>query len=242
MERAARSRPAHLRPGRDRDRVFVRVLGATAALAAAAGACGGGRPPPPPAGPPVLAPAAAGALRSPDDFLAIADPAARSRALFLEISRVLTHPRCVNCHPADDSPRQGDDALRHDPPVARGPDGRGVPGLHCGSCHQDRNLDHARVPGAPDWHLAPATMAWLGVEPAAICLQLKDPARTGGKGLPAIAHHLEHDPLVAWGFAPGADRAAPPGSPAAVAALARAWIETGAHCPPPTATPAGGAP
>ncbi len=49
----------------------------------------------------------------------------RGRALEL-FGKVIQHPRCVNCHPPDDSPRQGDEALLHDPPVVRGPDDHGV--------------------------------------------------------------------------------------------------------------------
>jgi len=45
---------------------------------------------------------------------------ARSLALFVEIGRVLTHPRCVNCHPAGDAPLAGDDSHLHQPPVVRG--------------------------------------------------------------------------------------------------------------------------
>jgi hypothetical protein len=41
-------------------------------------------------------------LRSPDLFFGIADRAARSRAVFGEVAKVLTGPRCMNCHPAGD--------------------------------------------------------------------------------------------------------------------------------------------
>ena len=146
-------------------------------------------------------------------------------------AKVLTHPRCVNCHPHDDQPRQRERAEVHNPPVVRGPDNHGVPALTCGSCHQDHNLDHARVPGAPDWHLAPLEMAWLGRTPAAICAQIKDPKRNGGKSLAQIAEHTAHDKLVGWGWSPGADREPVPGSQARFGALVAAWIETGAACP-----------
>ncbi|MFY0538693.1 hypothetical protein [Nannocystis pusilla] len=62
---------------------------------------------------------------------------------------MMLHPRCTNCHPAGDSPLQGDTAQLHDPPVVRGPANEGVPGLLCTSCHQDANLELARVPGRP---------------------------------------------------------------------------------------------
>jgi hypothetical protein len=174
--------------------------------------------------------ASAGDLQAPEVFAGIADPAARSQALFLEASRVLLHPRCTNCHPSDDSPRQREGEL-HDPPVVRGPDDRGAPGLECTACHQDRNATLARVPGAPAWHLAPRSMAWVGRSPAALCEQLKDPARNGGKALPQIVDHAAHDPIVAWGWAPGADRAPVPGTQARFGSLVAAWVEMGAVCP-----------
>ncbi len=170
-------------------------------------------------------------LAAPDAFAPIADRATRSRALFGEAARVFTSPRCVNCHPADDSPRQGDRHALHDPPIVRGPANHGIPPLECATCHQDANLPLARVPGAPNWSLAPSTMPWLDRTPSQICVQLKDPARNGGKSLAQIHDHVAHDPLVAWGWAPGKDRKPAPGSAAQLAALVQAWIDTGAECP-----------
>ncbi|MEA2796428.1 MAG: hypothetical protein QOI87_3808, partial [Bradyrhizobium sp.] len=46
-------------------------------------------------------------LKSPSEFESIADQAERSRAIFAEIGKLLTHPRCMNCHPAGDHPLQG---------------------------------------------------------------------------------------------------------------------------------------
>lgn len=197
------------------------------ALVVAAAGCGRGAP----AEAVVLREVAAGELRSVADFDGIRDRAARSRALFLEASRVLMHPRCVNCHPDGDVPHQGMNLARHDPPVVRGPGGHGVPGMECGGCHQDGNLPLARVPGAPKWHLAPLEMAWVGKSAAAICAQMKDPARNGGKTLEQIVEHSAHDELVAWGWAPGAGREPAPGTQAGFGALVAAWVETGAECP-----------
>jgi len=152
--------------------------------------------------------------------------------MFWEVSRVLLHPRCVNCHPPDEFPRQGDRHVIHDPPAVRGDaTGRGVVAMQCRGCHQDRNLELARVPGAPDWHLAPLSMAWLGKSPRDICLQISDPARNGGKSLAQIHAHLAGDALVAWGWKPGADRVPAPGSQQELAALFQAWLDTGAVCP-----------
>lgn len=182
----------------------------------------------PPAAP---TPAASNELLAPAQFASIGDGALRSQAMFVEMSRVLTHARCVNCHPADDTPRQGEVHAFHDPPVLRGAGDRGIAALGCDTCHQDRNAELARIPGAPDWHLAPRSMAWLGKSPAQICEQLKDPARNGGRTLAQIRDHLAHDGIVAWGWKPGADRVRAPGTQAQLAELVQAWIDTGAACP-----------
>ena len=158
------------------------------------------------------------------------DPA-KSRALFGELAKVLTHPRCVNCHTPDASPRQGDKHALHDPPVVRGDGDRGVVGMMCTTCHQDHNLELARIPGALNWRLAPVSMVWLDKSPAEICRQLKDPERNGHRTLAQIQDHLAHDGLVAWGWAPGADRAPAPGTQAELGALAQQWIDSGAECP-----------
>jgi hypothetical protein len=143
----------------------------------------------------------------------------------------MLHPRCKNCHPAGDSPSQGDDGRVHDPPVSRGPKSEGIAALECTSCHQDANVELARVPGAPNWHLAPVEMAWVGRTPSALCVQLKDRKRNGNKSLAQIVEHSAHDPLVAWGWAPGHGREPVPGTQAQFGALMAAWANEGAACP-----------
>ncbi len=176
---------------------------------------------------------APGELRAPTVFaVAFPDRAERSRALFLEAARVFLHPRCKNCHPDGDSPFQGDAPRLHDPPVLRGPEDKGIVGMECASCHQDRNLELARVPGAPTWHLAPRGMAWVGKTPHEICEQIKDPKRNGGRPLAKIVEHNAHDALVGWGWAPGAGRAPAPGSQAVFGSIVQAWVDSGAECPP----------
>ncbi len=170
-------------------------------------------------------------LRSPRSFDGIAERAARSAALFSEASRALLHPRCVNCHPAGDHPLQGRGERLHEPPVMRTKNGMGVVGMRCTTCHGDENYDPASVPGAPHWRLAPQSMAWEGLTPAALCAQLKDPARNGNRTLREVATHLREDALVAWGWNPGAGRDPAPGSQRELAALIDAWIASGAVCP-----------
>lgn len=174
-----------------------------------------------------------GALASPESFAAIADPAARSAALFTEAGRVLTHPRCVNCHPAGDRPLQGEQASSrlHQPPVVRGADGFGLTTMRCYTCHQTANFDPGRMPGHDHWHLAPRDMAWQGKSLAQICAQIKDPARNGGRTLAQIAEHIGRDSLVGWAWAPGYDRAPAPGTQQQMGALIDAWVQTGAACP-----------
>jgi hypothetical protein len=200
-----------------------------AALLVGLTACGGGRPSTPQ--PEQLPDVRPQDLRALSDFSVIRDRTARSKALFLEVSRVLLHPRCVNCHPAGDVPHQGMQLALHDPPVERGAEDRGVVGMECTSCHQDRNQPMTRVPGAPEWHVAPIEMAWVGRTPTQICAQLKDPERNGGKSLDELLEHNTHDELVAWGWKPGADREPVPGTQEQFGMLFAAWIDTGAECP-----------
>ncbi|MGH8490229.1 MAG: hypothetical protein ACREXS_15510 [Gammaproteobacteria bacterium] len=47
------------------------------------------------------------------DSASAQDRRTESEKLFADIHRVLTHPRCLNCHPKGDSPRQGLDAHVH---------------------------------------------------------------------------------------------------------------------------------
>jgi hypothetical protein len=122
-------------------------------------------------------------LAPPESFASISDPAKRSVALFTELGKVLTHPRCVNCHPAGDRPRQGDEGRLHQPPVDRGADGHGLAAMRCPICHQQANFEPGRVPGHPEWHLAPREMAWEGKTLAEICVQIKDPKRNGNRSL-----------------------------------------------------------
>lgn len=176
--------------------------------------------------------ASAADLATADSFAGIADPAARSVALFNEAGKVLTHPRCVNCHPAGDRPLQGEDGHLHLPAVQRGDGGMGVAGLRCTTCHQTANFAPAGVPGNPLWHLAPIEMAWAGKSLAEICAQIKDPERNGGKSMAELVEHMAEDELVGWGWQPGSDRVPAPGTQQAFGRLIAAWAETGAHCPP----------
>lgn len=173
-------------------------------------------------------------LRGPETFAHISDEAERARQLFTEMARVLTHPRCVNCHPSGDRPLQGEDGGPHEPPVVRGAGGMGAPGMMCTTCHASENVrvsEDWSMPGHPNWHLAPASMAWADRSRAEICAQIQDPGRNGGVSLDELVHHLDEDGLVGWAWAPGTGREPPPGTQAELGELAGAWAEAGAECP-----------
>lgn len=174
-------------------------------------------------------------LRTAAAFDGIVDETERAQALFAEMGKVLTHPRCMNCHPAGDRPRQNDDVHPHQPPVVRGADGFGAIGMRCMTCHGAKNFDfggnRGSLPGHETWHLAPASMAWEGKSLTEICQQIKDPERNGGKSLSDLAEHNAHDGLVGWGWNPGPGRTPAPGTQAQFGDLTKAWIAAGAHCP-----------
>ena len=170
-------------------------------------------------------------LRPVSAFAGIADEAERSRALFTEAGKVMLHPRCINCHPAGDSPLQGEDGELHEPPVRRGLGGTGIVGMRCRACHMRENFEPGGVPGAEQWVLAPRRMAWEGFTLAELCAQVKDPERNGQRTLEEIVEHMSEDHLVGWGWHPGADRQPAPGSQETFGELIAAWVETGAECP-----------
>ena len=168
-------------------------------------------------------------LASVESFSSIGDQETRSAAYFTELGKVLTNPRCLNCHPAGDRPHQGDAARLHQPPVFRGADGFGLPAMRCPICHQAANF--GAVPGNPIWHLAPREMAWEGKTLGEICAQIKDPARNGGRALETLVKHIGEDHLVGWAWAPGYGRKSAPGTQEEAGALVEAWVQTGAACP-----------
>jgi hypothetical protein len=170
-------------------------------------------------------------LRDAASFSTIPDARTRSVALFGEIGKVLQHPRCMNCHPASERPRQTDARRPHQPLVVRGKDGHGAPGMECATCHGKQNFDPARIPGDGHWALAPASMAWEGKSVGQICEQLKDVNRNGSRDLAAIVKHVTTDTLVLWGWNPGPGREPAPGTNAQFGALVQAWADSGAACP-----------
>jgi hypothetical protein len=55
-------------------------------------------------------------------------------------------------------------------------------------------------------------MAWEGKTLGEICVQLKDPRRSGGRDIASILKHVTSDSLVLWAWQPGPGRSPAPGS------------------------------
>lgn len=157
--------------------------------------------------------------------------AADGATLFKPIAEVLRHPRCMNCHPRDDRPRQGENRHMHLQNVVRGVDGMGFTNMRCSTCHRDENNAYSGVPGAPSWHLAPASMGWDGLDDAALCTTLKDKSKNGDRDVAALVAHMTDDKLVLWGWDPGGDRKPVPTPHAEFVTQLKAWESAGAPCP-----------
>ena len=163
-------------------------------------------------------------------------PPPTSSQAFDVVMQVITHKRCMNCHPSDDRPRQGEDSHVHNFNVQRGADGHGMPTAQCNTCHQDENNAYSGVPGAPHWHLAPKSMAWEGMDRIQIAEAILDPSKNGGRSLEDIEKHLTEDPLVLWAFEPGLNnegepRSKPPISKEDYIQAVKEWIANGAEIP-----------
>ncbi len=166
---------------------------------------------------------------------------AQGLAAWAQVYSVLMHPRCLNCHTATNYPQQGDERRRHVANVVRGPEGKGVPGLNCASCHQETNADSTGVPGGHNWHLAPLSMAWQDqndrpLSSAAVCRAVTDKSRNHNLDGPGLLKHHEEEALVHWAWAPGLHtdgraRTLPPLTHAEFVAATRRWVEAGTPCP-----------
>jgi mono/diheme cytochrome c family protein len=168
-------------------------------------------------------------------------PRAAGLAAWQQVYSVLTNPRCINCHTATNYPQQGDDRHRHFANVIRGPEGKGVAGLNCASCHQEANADSTGVPGGHNWHLAPRSMRWQdlndqSLSSAAVCRAVTDRSKNHGLNGPGLLKHHEEEPLVLWAWNPGRRpdgtmRIPPPLTHAEFVTATRRWIEAGMPCP-----------
>lgn len=172
-----------------------------------------------------------------EETIAMAPNPEAARAAFDEAAKVFFHARCANCHPAGDTPTQGDEMSPHTMAVTRGPKGEGVYGQTCTTCHQSENLPGEHMPPGTSkpWHMPPANqkMVFQGLTPGQLCRNFKDPSKNGGhKTLAAAMEHVhKRDPLVTWAWEPGNGRTVPPMSFEQFAAKVDEWVKNGGACP-----------
>ena len=155
----------------------------------------------------------------------------KSLEAFKTILQVLKHPRCINCHPTGDRPRQGDDQHIHLFNVQRGMDNHGGAVQKCQTCHQEENNSYTNVPGATHWGLAPKSTGWFGLSDVEIAHRFISKESNGGRSPEDLVHHMKHDALVLWGWNPGEGRT-PVDVPFDEFKIALdTWLENGAHVP-----------
>ena len=149
---------------------------------------------------------------------------------------VLVHQRCMNCHPTDNIPKQGDDRHPHYFGLAGGEDDEGFAATNCNTCHQSENNVYSGVPGAPHWALAPASMGWEGLTRAQIAERMLDKTMNGNRTHEELVEHMTADELVLWAWEPGIDangkeRELPPVSKEDFKVAVRYWFDNGAEIP-----------
>ena len=155
----------------------------------------------------------------------------KSLKAFSKILTVLKSPRCINCHPTNDVPLQGDVQRLHPFGVVRGGNDQGGLVQKCNTCHHAENNDFANVPGAPKWHLAPKSMGWIGLSDDQIAKNLMNKKLNGNRSPKDLVEHMAHDSLVLWGWNPGKGRKTPPVELAEWRIVLKEWLENGAAIP-----------
>jgi hypothetical protein len=155
----------------------------------------------------------------------------KSLAAFNSMLKVIKHQRCMNCHPTDDHPRQGDGSHVHFFNVQRGEHDEGLPVMKCNTCHQKENNPYSNAPGAPHWKLAPKSMGWQGLTDAQLGQAILDKSKNKNRDVAALVEHMTKDSLVNWGFKPGVGRALPPLTQQEFAKAVHEWADNGAVVP-----------
>ncbi len=110
----------------------------------------------------------------------------------------------------------------------------GAETMPCRTCHVSAVSANA-TPHAPPkiddaWRLPPVELAWHGRASEEVCVQLRNPDTNDGFEMDALAEHLDTSAFVAWGFTPGADREAPPGSLDDMIKALGLWAAAGTPC------------
>lgn len=153
---------------------------------------------------------------------------------FNKMMDVLTHQRCVNCHPSDNVPKQGEDSHAHRFGITRANSVSAA--TNCNTCHQASNNDNSGVPGAPEWSLAPHKMRWEGLSRVEIAKSMMNRGNNGNRSAEDILHHLTEHELVLWAWEPGVDaegkaRELPPVPVDEYIVAVKKWFELGAQIP-----------
>lgn len=183
---------------------------------------------------PVVAPPEVGSVSEADGL-----------AAWDRVFAVVSHPRCANCHTgADNRPAWSGPEFPgpsvHGMNIDAGESRIGAETLACQTCHVTSQRGwggeaHAAPFAMKDWALAPVEMEWFGLSSAAVCAQLRDPARNGGRDWIGLAEHLREDiekgGFVAWGFAPGGGREPAPGTVQGHIDDVLKWGAAGQPCP-----------
>ena len=149
---------------------------------------------------------------------------------------VLMSPRCLNCHPNDNIPKQADDGHPHYFGMSRGVNNLGFQATKCTTCHQTENNNYSGVPGAPEWSLAPDKMKWEGLTRNQIARSMLNSQNNGNRSLIELEEHLTEHELVLWAWKPGVDAQGVPREPPPVPleeykTAVKEWIEHGALVP-----------
>lgn len=150
---------------------------------------------------------------------------------FKDIYAVVTHPRCLNCHPEADAPLQTEQSVPHEFGITRFSP---LVGVHCSTCHPAKPVGDGLAPlppADPIWSIAPKQMAFENRTPKQICEQLKDPNINGGRGLVGVTAHVRDDHLLITSWHMG--RPPPPLSHKELVERFETWGAAGGPCPEP---------
>ncbi len=158
---------------------------------------------------------------------------------FNKMMDVLTHQRCINCHPSDNIPKQGEDSHAHRFGITRA---NSMDATNCNTCHQAANNNFSGAPGAPEWSLAPHKMRWEGLSRVEIAKSMMNKENNGNRSAEDIMHHLTEHELVLWAWEPGVGvdgkpRELPPVPVDEYIDAVKKWIELGAQIPEEDAQP-----
>lgn len=151
----------------------------------------------------------------------------------------VSHPRCTNCHVGDSGVPMwnglgyGAETV-HGMGIMADETRIGALSMPCRTCHVTADRANA-VPHAPPhiddaWRLPPVELEWLGKTSAEICAQMRNPETNDGNDIAELAEHLRTSAFVAWGYAPGAGRSAPDGTPEDIAGDVEIWGAAGTPC------------